>query len=400
MSKRFLFLLAFLIPLLSVGQLDVKPNYTKPFFQGSVEINDTIQVDNIMQTSNGGIIKAANGNAFLDLRSGGVDNVLKLNGGSDFFEIGNNMATFSTGAAFVDAYLTFNTFNSSGIGLGVFKGDFSKFGTFTIAPNDLADATGGATPSYPIFLGSESCVIKQNVVNSNVVGGANTIGYSNNTAYSNQFGFNTGEGFETILTYTTATQNNTFTLPNSSGTIATLSDITNGVYDGNGTIPTTTRSNITDKWIINTSSLLGGITLNETSGNLPNVLVFATGGSIGVTGTPKLQIGVSQGNSQFLTGTTAGDAVCEIPQKLFIGGPLLPTMVVDAPNRSVGIGTTTPDASSVLDVTSTTKGFLPPRMTTGQRDAILSPAFGLIIYNITEEKLQGLKGNGDWKNLH
>ncbi len=46
----------------------------------------------------------------------------------------------------------------------------------------------------------------------------------------------------------------------------------------------------------------------------------------------------------------------------------------------VGIGTTTPDASSALDITSTTKGLLIPRMTNVQRDAISSPATGLMIY--------------------
>jgi hypothetical protein len=46
----------------------------------------------------------------------------------------------------------------------------------------------------------------------------------------------------------------------------------------------------------------------------------------------------------------------------------------------VGIGTTTPVASSQLDVTSTTKGFLPPRMTYAQKNAIASPASGLIIW--------------------
>src|ERR1041384_2825932 len=47
---------------------------------------------------------------------------------------------------------------------------------------------------------------------------------------------------------------------------------------------------------------------------------------------------------------------------------------------SVGIGTTAPAASSLLEVKSTTKGFLLPRMTKTQRDVITSPATGLLIY--------------------
>ena len=46
----------------------------------------------------------------------------------------------------------------------------------------------------------------------------------------------------------------------------------------------------------------------------------------------------------------------------------------------IGIGTNTPDASAKLDVMSTNKGFLPPRMTATQRDAIATPAAGLIVW--------------------
>ena len=46
----------------------------------------------------------------------------------------------------------------------------------------------------------------------------------------------------------------------------------------------------------------------------------------------------------------------------------------------VGIGTTNPDASAELDITSTTRGLLVPRMTADQRDAITSPSQGLIIF--------------------
>jgi hypothetical protein len=54
--------------------------------------------------------------------------------------------------------------------------------------------------------------------------------------------------------------------------------------------------------------------------------------------------------------------------------------------QSVGIGTTTPDASAQLDVSSTTKGFLIPRMTTAQRNAIVSPSQGLTVYDLNNQK--------------
>ncbi len=57
-----------------------------------------------------------------------------------------------------------------------------------------------------------------------------------------------------------------------------------------------------------------------------------------------------------------------------------------------GINTTTPDQSAILDVFSTNKGFLPPRLTTAQRDAIAAPAAGLMIYNTTVNCLQWWNG--------
>ncbi len=50
-------------------------------------------------------------------------------------------------------------------------------------------------------------------------------------------------------------------------------------------------------------------------------------------------------------------------------------------SQSVGIGTSTPDTSALLDIASTDKGILIPRMTTVQRNAIASPATGLMVYD-------------------
>jgi uncharacterized protein (TIGR02145 family) len=63
-------------------------------------------------------------------------------------------------------------------------------------------------------------------------------------------------------------------------------------------------------------------------------------------------------------------------------------------NAQVGINTdnSQPDGSAMLDVKSTTRGFLLPRMTNAERDAITGPAAGLIIYNTEERQLQVYDG--------
>lgn len=57
-------------------------------------------------------------------------------------------------------------------------------------------------------------------------------------------------------------------------------------------------------------------------------------------------------------------------------------MVMDR-DGLVGIGTSSPTASALLEISSTQSGFLPPRMSSSNRDGIASPATGLMIYNTT-----------------
>lgn len=79
---------------------------------------------------------------------------------------------------------------------------------------------------------------------------------------------------------------------------------------------------------------------------------------------------------------------------------------VSGSTNSVGIGTNTPDNSSILDLSSTTKGFLPPRMTATEAELISSPAEGLMIYstdgsgsNITSKGWWGWNGT-TWEKLN
>jgi len=59
---------------------------------------------------------------------------------------------------------------------------------------------------------------------------------------------------------------------------------------------------------------------------------------------------------------------------------------------SVNSDGTDPDGSAMLDVKSTTKGFLPPRLTTTERDAITNPAAGLVIFNYDTKALEVFSG--------
>jgi hypothetical protein len=61
-------------------------------------------------------------------------------------------------------------------------------------------------------------------------------------------------------------------------------------------------------------------------------------------------------------------------------------------------GTYTDVASAILNVNSTTQGFLPPRMTTTQKNAIASPAMGLVVYDTTLNKLC-VRGALTWETV-
>jgi hypothetical protein len=59
---------------------------------------------------------------------------------------------------------------------------------------------------------------------------------------------------------------------------------------------------------------------------------------------------------------------------------------------NLGIGTTSPSASAILDAQSTTKGVRMPNMTTTQKNAIASPAAGLMVFDTTLSKLSVYSG--------
>jgi hypothetical protein len=67
-------------------------------------------------------------------------------------------------------------------------------------------------------------------------------------------------------------------------------------------------------------------------------------------------------------------------------------------NGTLGLGTSSPSPTAIFDITSTTKGFLKPRMTSIQRDLISTPSIGLEIFNTTTNLPNFFNGTS-WESL-
>ena len=134
-----------------------------------------------------------------------------------------------------------------------------------------------------------------------------------------------------------------------------------------------------------------------TSVNPVNFFVTSAGG--GNTNRIGVPLNIASGNS---TGNgIGGDISLQYSAPGSSGtleNPLITAFFISGTNGNAGINTTTPNASAQLDISSTTKGVLFPRMTTTQKNAITSPAAGLVVYDTTTNKLCCYNGS-TWNDL-
>ena len=86
--------------------------------------------------------------------------------------------------------------------------------------------------------------------------------------------------------------------------------------------------------------------------------------------------GITSGSYNIMIGMDADVGTPTGDYQLNIGSTIYGTLNTG----QVSLGTATPNAKAILDLTSTTLGFLPPRMTESQRNAISSPPDGLIVF--------------------
>lgn len=135
-----------------------------------------------------------------------------------------------------------------------------------------------------------------------------------------------------------------------------------------------TSTAASDNYIGLTDSTDLGILVNNTVTHV----IFKTGNiRIGGTTDNGYKLEVSSGDVKIGGGITFSDSLVML--SMSVQATLAPTLI--------GTAGGTINASAVLQADSTTKGFLPPRMTTAQRNAISSPLAGLTVYNTTTNKL-------------
>ena len=181
---------------------------------------------------------------------------------------------------------------------------------------------------------------------------------------------------------------------------------------------------ISELYIHRTGTNIGSLIFSTNNGSSPSERMRITsGGNVGIgTTSPAQKLDVAgtirafgAGNAGRITSvdTQVGGASIAFNPQFSTGIPGIETIgafpMVFYTNSSekmrisssgnVGIGTASPNASAILHLRSTTQGFLPPVMRTGERNDISSPAVGLMIFNEEEDAVQVFTSGEGWRTL-
>ena len=187
--------------------------------------------------------------------------------------------------------------------------------------------------------------------------------------------------------------------------------------DGNGTIVTDLSSLVDDADAdplneMNTSVVLNGTNLETTDGNgtlntdLSSLVDDADADPLNEMNTAVVLNGTdletTDGNGTIVTDLSSlvddadADATNElqnIEQVLVVGSDANGNNILNI--GQIGIGTSSPNTSAGIDMNTTTGALLLPRLTISQRD-LLTPAEGMMIYNLDELKFQGYTYGEDY----
>jgi hypothetical protein len=138
--------------------------------------------------------------------------------------------------------------------------------------------------------------------------------------------------------------------------------------------------------------------------NNPSASLHVRGSSTG-SATTALLVQNSAGTAVLTVKDGGADKVVVMPSALIGSLEIVGTTIgagggasISFPNNRIFLGNGSVETSARLQVDSTTQGFLPPRMTTTQKNAITSPAAGLQVYDTTLNQMSYYNGTS-WVNF-
>jgi hypothetical protein len=261
-----------------------------------------------------------------------------------------------------------------------------RLGVGTSSPTTIVHINGntaGSAPSLQIRQQTNTTPTWFAVRNTDSLGSAGAVSLDIGiSGGSNQFFNGTVPGDIVLKAYS---QGNTskFFLGATSGSTAQMV-----LFPSTGNVAINTTTDAGFKLDVNGTARVSGVTLIGSSlisaSAYPLQVVGGAGGSAlfsNTTRTQALNINLTTSGETriyvdyFLTGTD---------QKFILGTYAnRANQLVMNTSGNISIGTTTEVSSAQFQIESTTKGFLPPRMTTTQKNAIASPATGLMVYDTT-----------------
>ena len=321
--------------------------------------------------------------------------------------------------------------NVNGITVG--KGGGNQSGNTVIGDNALVNNTEGiqntANGNWALFsntTGIKNTASGVSALESNTTGSNNTAIGSDANVGSGNLTNTTAIGYQAVVNTSNTIQlgNTSITDVKTSGTLTAgtvtypnVHNSTSGqvlITDGNGfasfgSIPVLNQTTTGSAATLTTPRTIHGGSFDG-SADVTNIIASTYGGTgngfTKFTGpsssektftlpdadatilTSNAVVTVEQGG----TGTNNGSITGTSALTFAAGGSNQHVSILASGTGSVGVGTSSPSSSAALDVSSTTKGFLPPRISSTQRDAITNPVEGLTIWNNINKQLEVYDG--------
>jgi hypothetical protein len=287
--------------------------------------------------------------------------------------------------------------------------DWVVIGSESIKINDLLD---GKTTGNSLYLGLGAGASDNSLDNKNV-------GVGNGSLAVNTSGdFNAANGLQTLYYNTTGNRNTAngyrALFSNTIGTRNTATGFQSLYYNIDGEWNTAIGSgSLLENTAGNNNTAIGFLALNRNTIGNNNTAIGRSVSYYNQEGSNNTMIGYQAGmgtanhnkSGNVFLGFQAG-YFDTTDNKLYIenSNSLTPLIWGDfandilAVNGRIGIGTHTPHASAILALESNSKGFMPPGLTSVQRDAITTPAPGLFIFN-SDINLYQIYTAAGWQSL-